>query len=92
MRSRSFTAGLVVRKTRDVVSYGEGRIHFETRYQFPEETLVSKSELLFLPCSDIERHLEASGLRAEAVYGDWDRQPFDLRTSEEMIFVVRRAS
>ncbi|CDM58621.1 methyltransferase type 12 [Rhizobium favelukesii] len=84
--------GLVVRKTRDVVSYGEGRAHFETRYHFPEETLVSKSELLFLSRNDIERHLQASGLRADAVYGDWDRQPFDERNAEEMIFVVRRAS
>jgi SAM-dependent methyltransferase len=83
--------GLVVRKTRKVVSYGEGRIHFETRYHFPEETLVSKSELLFLPREEIERCLHASGLRAEAVHGDWDRRTFDDRTSEEMIFVVRRA-
>ncbi|CAN7401180.1 methyltransferase domain-containing protein [Rhizobium sp. LjRoot258] len=83
--------GLVVRKTRDVVSYEEGRAHFETRYHFPEETLVSESELLFLSRNDIERHLEAAGLRADAVYGDWDRQPFDERKSEEMIFVVRRA-
>jgi hypothetical protein len=33
-----------------------------------------------------------AGLRAEALYGDWDRQPFHQRTSEEMIFVVRRTS
>ncbi len=81
---------LVVRETRGVVSYGEGRIHFETSYHFPGETLVSTSELLFLSRREIERYLQVSGLRTEAVYGDWSRGPFDEGTSEEMIFVVRR--
>ena len=82
--------GRVIRETRDVISYSNGRVHFETRYHFPDEILVSKSELLFLSREEIERYLQASALQVEVVYGDWDRGPFDERTSEEMIFVVRK--
>lgn len=82
---------LVVRETRHIVSYGEGRVHFETSYHFPSETLVSTSKLLFLSRGEIERYIQVSGLRTEAVYGDWDRKPFDELMSDEMIFVVRHA-
>jgi hypothetical protein len=40
---------------------------------------------------DIEERLKAAGLRADAVYGDWQSQPFDTTLSEEMIFIVKPA-
>jgi hypothetical protein len=67
------------------------RVTFELRYQFPDETLVSFSELRFLPREAIEERVRAAGLRVEACYGDWDRSPFDAAVSKEMIFVVSPA-
>ena len=66
----------------------KSRISFDTHYHFPDKTLTSSSELLFLSKSEIEERLRRCGLKATAVFGDWDRQPFDGVTSDEMIFIV----
>jgi SAM-dependent methyltransferase len=68
-----------------------GRIAFETHYLFPDKKLVSHSELRFLTRSEVEERLWRSGLKVEAVYGDWESRPFDEVTSEDMIFLVRSA-
>ncbi len=62
---------------------------FEIRYQFPDETLVSSSELRFLSSKEIEERLIASGLCVEKVLGDWDGKSFDESSSHEMIFIAR---
>ncbi len=67
------------------------RMSFELRYQFPDETLVSVSELRFLPQKDIDERLTASGLCMDRVMGDWDGTPFNERSSQEMIFIVHAA-
>lgn len=67
------------------------RVSFEQRFAFPDETLVSFSELRFLPREAIEARLTAVGLEVEALYGDWDSSPFDPTSSHEMIFVARPA-
>jgi SAM-dependent methyltransferase len=64
------------------------RIAFETRYHFPDKTLTSSSELLFLSRAEIEERLRRYDLKAKAVFGDWDKQPFNEGTSDEMIFIV----
>jgi SAM-dependent methyltransferase len=66
----------------------DNRISFDTHYQFPEKTLTSSSELLFLTRAEIEERLRRCGLKATAVFGDWDRQPFNEGDSDEMIFIV----
>ena len=66
----------------------ESRISFETHYYFPDKTLTSSSELLFLSKTEIEERLRRCGLKAKAVFGDWDKQPFNEGTSDEMIFIV----
>lgn len=81
--------GVVVRETREVLSVENQRICFDTRYAFPDEVLVSSSELLFLSRDEIERHILAAGLRIEKVLGNWDSAPFDPAHSDEMIFFVR---
>jgi SAM-dependent methyltransferase len=81
----------VIHQSRRVKAMANKRILFETHYALGDQTLVSRSELLFLSRTDIEERLNASGLRAESVYGDWLRQPFDEATSEEMVFIVSAA-
>jgi len=81
--------GVTVRETTEVRSRVGDRVTFEQRYQFPDETLVSFSELRFLPRQAIEARLAAAGLRVEAVFGDWASSPFDATSSHEMIFVAR---
>ena len=66
------------------------RLSFELRYQFPNETLVSMSELRFLSMGDIVNFLSASGLTVEQILGDWDGALFNESTSQEMIFKVTK--
>ncbi|MCV9962473.1 class I SAM-dependent methyltransferase [Pararhizobium sp. BT-229] len=83
--------GRTVHQSRRILKTGNSRISFETRYALADRTLVSTSELLFLSRPEIEERLNASGLRAEAVYGDWQKDPFDEAVSHEMVFIVRAA-
>jgi ubiquinone/menaquinone biosynthesis C-methylase UbiE len=83
--------GMPIRSTTQVLTRVGDRVTFEQRYQFPDETLVSFSELRFLPREAIEQRLSAAGLRVESVFGDWDSSPFDAASSYEMIFVARPA-
>lgn len=68
-----------------------GGIAFEHAYHFPDEVIVSKSRLRFASREEVEAHLAATGLKADAVFGDWDESPFDPDTSREIIFRVRHA-
>jgi ubiquinone/menaquinone biosynthesis C-methylase UbiE len=81
--------GVTIHETTQVLSRVGDRVTFEQRYQFPDETLVSFSELRFLPKQAIEARLAAAGLLVEALFGDWDRSPFDDASSHEMIFIAR---
>jgi len=83
--------GRAIRQSRRILKTGNSRVSFETRYALADRTLVSTSELLFLSRPDIEERLNASGLRAETVYGDWQHEPFDEAVSHEMVFIVRAA-
>jgi ubiquinone/menaquinone biosynthesis C-methylase UbiE len=83
--------GVPIRCTTEVLSRAGDRVTFEQRFQFPDETLVSFSDLRFLPREAIEARLAAAGLLVDALYGDWDRSPFDPASSKEMIFVVSPA-
>lgn len=83
--------GQMVRESRRFLAMENNRMTFELRYQFPDETLLSSSELRFQSREEIEERLSASGLRVEKLLGDWDGSLFDVKTSEEMIFVVKAA-
>lgn len=80
-----------VHESRRFLTMEEDRMTFELRYQFPDETLVSASELRFLSRKEIEERLTASGLCVDKIMGDWDGKQFDERSSKEMIFIVRAA-
>jgi SAM-dependent methyltransferase len=81
--------GAAVRQTRHVLSIGNQRMLFETRYAFADEVLVPSSELLFLSLDEIGSRIAGSGLRLEKVVGDWNGAAFDPLHSDEMIFFVR---
>ncbi len=66
------------------------RMTFELNYQFADETLVSNSELRFLSQQGIEERLNAAGLCADTVLGNWEGRPFDEKSSREMIVVARK--
>lgn len=80
--------GAAIIEKRRFISMIDGRMVFDLHYQFPDESLVSRSELRFLTRVEIGRHLEAAGLHPVAVLGDWNGAPFDEATSDEMIFVL----
>jgi SAM-dependent methyltransferase len=84
--------GGVVRESRRFLAMRDDRMRFELRFEFPEETFVSQSELRFLSRADVEDRLIASGLQVDRVFGDWDATPFDETSSPEMIFIARPSS
>jgi SAM-dependent methyltransferase len=77
---------------RRFISMRAGRMTFDWRYHFPDETLVSRSILRFLTRTEIEQRLTASGLTVEKVLGDWDGSDLDERISPEMVFFARRVA
>lgn len=80
--------GCVVHESRRFIAMKNDRMIFELHYEFPDQSLVSKSELRFWSRDDIEQRLNSTGLRVEKLLGDWDAKPFDERSSLEMIFMV----
>jgi cyclopropane fatty-acyl-phospholipid synthase-like methyltransferase len=80
--------GIVVREAYEVLAHTNDRIAFETRYSFPDEVLVSSSELRFLSLAEIENYVQVSGLQVKKICGDWKEGPFISNSSDEMIFFV----
>ncbi|HEX3466039.1 MAG TPA: class I SAM-dependent methyltransferase [Candidatus Elarobacter sp.] len=78
-----------VRESRRFIAMDGDRMRFELRYTFPDETLVSKSELRFVSRTEIENDVIASGLHLDNVLGNWNGEPFDENLSDEMIFIAR---
>ena len=83
--------GQKVRLTNPVTASIGDRVFFESRFHFPDEYLVSKSELRFLSKQGIEERLAAAGLIVESLFGDWGETLFDPQISKEMIFFARAA-
>ncbi|HNB23941.1 MAG TPA: methyltransferase domain-containing protein [Candidatus Melainabacteria bacterium] len=81
--------GQTVRESRKFLSLKNGRMQFELKYEFPDETLLSTSELRFSNASEIENQLNSAGLKVHSLLGDWDGAAFNESISEEMIFVVK---
>lgn len=84
--------GEIIRESRRFLTIENGKMIFELRYEFPDESLVSTSELRFLSRNDIEERLIASGLQIEKLLGDWNCAPFDEVSSREMIFLARSST
>lgn len=84
-------SGRSVHEARRFVAMNDDRMTFELRYQFPDDSLVSTSELRFLSRNSIAERLTAQGLLIKELYGDWDGNPFEEKTSHEMIFIVQQA-
>jgi predicted TPR repeat methyltransferase len=80
-----------VRESRRFTAMKNDRMTFELCYEFPDEKLISLSELRFLSRMEIEEHLSNQGLQVRALFGNWDCSPFLENTSHEMIFCVRVA-
>ncbi len=80
--------GGVVHESRRFLAMENDRLTFELRYEFPDESVVSRSQLRFFSRKDIEDRLIAAGLGVEHVLGDWNGTPFDEKSSHEMIFIA----
>lgn len=78
-------------ESRKFLAQNGERMSFELKYEFPDETLISNSELRFSNHNLIGQLLKDAGLRVEILLGDWSGGAFNEMTSEEMIFVVKRA-
>jgi SAM-dependent methyltransferase len=76
----------------DVVSVGDGRVHFQAHNVFVAtgEVQVVDSVLRFRSADEIRTSLEACGFTVEQVYGDWQRGSL-TEASRVMVFVARRS-
>jgi ubiquinone/menaquinone biosynthesis C-methylase UbiE len=73
----------------DVTDLAPPYVTFDTRYRFPDgEEAVSPSTLRFMGQDELAAHLAAAGLEAQDWYGDWDRSPVTVDSSE--IIVIAR--
>jgi SAM-dependent methyltransferase len=81
-----------VRETLQITSEFGELISFQQQFEFPDVTITSSSTLRFLSRTRTEELIARSGLVTREVFGDWDRSPFELKQSLEMIFVVERRS
>lgn len=79
-----------VSESRRLISFKDDRMVFELSYKFPDENLLSMSELRFMSHREITEHLASAGLLIKDVLGNWDGAVFDETVSEEMIFMVTR--
>ena len=61
-------------------------IIFEHEYIFEDETLVSKSDLRFMPQQKIAKLYSQANLSLISLFGDWTGGVFSSATSQEMIF------
>lgn len=82
--------GKPVKESREFLSMQDRKITFVLNYQFPDQSLQSKSELLFLPLKSITDLLIECGLKIKELHGDWDRSSYIEDSSLEMIFNVER--
>ena len=74
----------------ELVSVGEGRVHFQGHNIFlaTGEVLVIDSVLRFRTLEELHRSLDATGFTVEEVYGDWQGGP--LADASPLIVVVAR--
>lgn len=89
MRTHLKPDGLIAFESRKFLNWSGSRMSFELCYRFPEEKLISSSQLRFWSVNEIARHLLESGLRIERLMGDWDLGEFKESSTEEMVFFVR---
>lgn len=81
----------VLQETRCAEPMWNERIRFEHRYKFPDETLVSVSELRFVSKDRIVELLDEAGFETVSVQGEWSGGAYDPIASDEMIFTARRS-
>lgn len=63
-------------------------VRFDTHYHLADGDRVSESTLRFLPLDRLEGFLEEAGLVVQAVFGDWDKTPFEPAASREIIILA----
>jgi ubiquinone/menaquinone biosynthesis C-methylase UbiE len=81
----------VLQETRCGDPMWKERICFEHRYKFPDETLVSNSELRFVGKDRIIELLGEADFNITSLLGDWTGGDYDPATSDEMIFITQRS-
>ncbi len=81
--------GVPLEVSRKFISMKDDLMTFRLSYQFPNELLTSTSMLKFPSSEKITRLASNAGLNVEKMLGNWKREPFDTKRSEEMIFICR---
>lgn len=80
-------SGETVIMSTDSVKQDDNKILFSHHYTFLNESIESKSTLLFLSSTQIKDLLNREGLRVIEEYGNWDSSPISDQ-SPEIIFKV----
>jgi 2-polyprenyl-3-methyl-5-hydroxy-6-metoxy-1,4-benzoquinol methylase len=80
--------GHTIRQTFEILVTCADRITFATHYAFQNAQITSTSTLRFLPHDTLTKMLSDNSLHVKAVYGDWNSTPFDVVSSDEMIFLL----
>lgn len=78
-----------VLESRRFLSLENDRMKFELLYEFPDQTMVSQSELRFWHQEEIGKQVQAADLFVDRLLGDWDGKPLDPARSKEMVFFVK---
>jgi hypothetical protein len=80
-------SGKVVVVSTDSLKQEGEKISFTHHFNFPNESIQSKSTLRFLSSTKINHLLNEAGLKIIEKYGDWDFSPLS-KVSLEMIFKI----
>jgi 2-polyprenyl-3-methyl-5-hydroxy-6-metoxy-1,4-benzoquinol methylase len=81
-----------VTESRKFIAMKNARMIFELHYQFPDQSLVSESELRFYSKGEIEQFAVSADLRVDNLFGDWQEESFNSKSSLEMIFLLRHST
>lgn len=81
-----------VAESRRFLSWSDNKMKFELKYKFPDEDLVSMSEIRFWNKDEIEKCVTNCGLYIERVMGDWEFEDLNEVSSKEMVFFIRPQS
>jgi SAM-dependent methyltransferase len=79
--------GEPVVETLEVIEKDGEFVSFNTKYQFLQETLNTKSILRFPSREHVEELMARSGLVVREVLGHWDGSAYETERSREMIFL-----
>lgn len=79
--------GIPVKECRRLLSRKGDLMDFELIYEFPTETLVSKSTIRFWSLDFLKKELHEAGFSQVQVIGDFERAKKSIKNSREFVFL-----